>query len=220
MTLPVAFCWTKYGVEAGEAPEKIWARKQRERDANNGVFLWGLGSSIRPSLLALLEEDLSPHVLFTPMISSPDESDVSPTNVLLWTSAKGIYGEEYQLPPATIVTSRESTRAGRARHYALVCSAADTFDAREGGESFSADDVRNYRSGSRVGASQVTAVVRRATGPLSSDGAYQVHLSAKLVYPYFVELAKPVRVTGDLRLDLAQFPQSVEEQVLALVNGR
>ena len=39
--LPSHFVWTRYGTESGESMGAILARKERERIAAAGCFLWG-----------------------------------------------------------------------------------------------------------------------------------------------------------------------------------
>ena len=46
--LPDLFCWTKYGTEAGEDIGAILERKESERLASGGTFLWGVGNAIGP----------------------------------------------------------------------------------------------------------------------------------------------------------------------------
>ena len=48
--LPTIFCWTRFGGEAGEPIEQILFRKEQERLANGGVFLWGIGNAVGPSI--------------------------------------------------------------------------------------------------------------------------------------------------------------------------
>ena len=76
--LPEAFCWTKFGVEAGEPPLSIFQRKELERRRNGGIFLWGIGQSIGPSLPDLLRVTPSPEVLFSPIRTPAAAHDVSP----------------------------------------------------------------------------------------------------------------------------------------------
>jgi hypothetical protein len=67
----------------------------------------------------------------------------------------------------------------------------------------------NMLSGSRLGASQVTAVVRRSE-PIRADGQfYVVALRADLVWPFFVRLAEPVGVGND---DRRQAPRLAEQR--------
>jgi hypothetical protein len=44
--LPEAFVWTRFGTEAGQTIDRILARKEAERIANGGLFLWGIGNSV------------------------------------------------------------------------------------------------------------------------------------------------------------------------------
>ena len=162
--MPEAFCWTKYGDESGERPDSIFCRKEVERERNGGVFLWGIGQSIRPSLGALLRATSSPVVLFSPMKSQPAERDVAPSDVVLWCDATGHDGSQYTLPDYSLVTSRFAGAASRMYHFALVCESASPivgqgdFVAR-----LMLDELRNLVSGSVLGSSQVTSVVRRVS---------------------------------------------------------
>jgi hypothetical protein len=189
--LPDAFCWTKYGPESGESPTSILRRKESERRSNGGVFLWGVGNSIRPSLVSLLELTDQPEVIFTPIISAPKKEDALPDQVVSWRRATGIDGDPFELPPHSLVTSR-AVRAGRARerHYALVCFSSEELAAPAEPGSFDKSDVRNLRTGAAVGSSQVTSVVRLLGGP--SGSRYQVRIRAQLVHPYLVELTDPL----------------------------
>lgn len=188
--IPEMFCWTKYGTEAGEAIGAILARKEAERQANGGVFLWGIGNAVGPSIESLLQQTAQPQVVFTPMLSKAAARDVSPPSVAVWRSGIGLDGVHYEVPAHSRVTSRVSP-AGRA-HYALVCqSNAPLIASVRDGASFASTHVQNLRSGSRVGASQVTSVVRRiacAVGLLQSS--YKVSFSADLVAPYLVRLTE------------------------------
>lgn len=193
-----AFCWTKFGTEAGESIESIRTRKEMERQGNGGVFLWGIGNSIRPSLLGLLEATSRPRVVFSPMLSAPSPADVSPSLVVQWGEAYGIDGSRYVLPRYSNVTSRARTFGSSSpRHFALVCYAEDSIVHDAHDEWVSRDGVRNYLSGGPLGASQVTSVVRTVGGTLSASSRdYMVAFRATLVYPYLVTLRAP-RVAGN-----------------------
>src|ERR1700724_2121575 len=104
--LPEVFCWTKFGDEAGEAARAIFRRKEAERKGNRGTFLWGIGQSIRPSLLELLHIASAPEVLFSPMRSAAARHDVSPSSVVVWSEGIGLDGQLYVLPEHSLVTSR------------------------------------------------------------------------------------------------------------------
>lgn len=189
--LPPAFCWTKFGVEAGEPVVGILARKERERAENGGTFLWGIGTSVRPSLEALLPEVPEPDVLFSPMRSRPAPRDVEPDGVVAWRSATGLDGRAFEIPQASLVTSRTSARK---THFALVCHSGRPLPVSgkpEGGDAPWVDDLtlRNLLTGRPVGSSQVTSVVR----PVSAAGSrrYRVAFRAQLRAPYLLVLSDP-----------------------------
>jgi hypothetical protein len=61
------------------------------------------------------------------------------------------------------------------------------------------ESLKNLTTGASVGASQVTAVVRRSDSGEYQDGnRYRIAFSASLVFPGFVRLARPVSVKGEL----------------------
>jgi hypothetical protein len=197
MALPDYFVWTRYGTESGEAAESILARKEQERQMAGGLFLWGIGNSVAPSVRKLLHhlKGRDPAVLFSPMLAAPREADVSPAGVVAWSCARGIDEREWEMPSGTIVTSRAGAGAARkSRHYALVCLRAEPLREDVAGERFAIDDLTNFASGNRVGHSQVTSVVHRVGR--SSDGPYVAAVLATLVYPYVVELTEPVALGG------------------------
>lgn len=186
--LPDLFCWTKHGTEAGEDISAILARKEAERVASGGTFFWGIGNAIGPSVETLLTHTSAPQVIFTPMRSRPAARDVAPTQVAVWRRGVGLDGEPFELPDYSRVTSRVSPT--RKHHYALVCRSAQPLEVgSRRGLSFAPTHVQNLRSGSRVGASQVTSVVRKiacARGPIPLS--YTVSFTADLVAPYLVRL--------------------------------
>src|SRR5262249_38682912 len=121
MPLPECFCWTRFGTEAGQSPEQILERKEQERKANDGVFFWGIGNAIGPSMLELLRCTDSPEVIFSPIHSMPRREDAMPESVVAWSEAQTLSGDEYQLPQHSLITSRFAPLRPRAKHYALVC---------------------------------------------------------------------------------------------------
>jgi hypothetical protein len=117
--LPLHFCWTRYGTEAGETIEQILARKEQERLANGGTFLWGIGNAIsRLSMLELLRVEPQPEAVFSPIRNKPSKKDVNPSCVVMWTVGQTLNGCRYELPAGSVVTSHGQ----RTKHYALVCS--------------------------------------------------------------------------------------------------
>lgn len=201
MPVPTEFCWTRFGTESGERIEAIFERKEQERRNNGGVFLWGIGNSVRPSLAELVKHEPRPSVVFSPMRSKPARADASPAEVLLWTSAVGLDGVSYALPHHSVVTSAvRGDRLPRV-HYALVCSSDSPIDEVNGSEVFRYSDLRNWSNGTAIGASQVTCVVRRERTSDDDGSEYRAALVATLCPPYFVRLGAPRRVPEELRLD-------------------
>jgi hypothetical protein len=185
--IPRLFCWSKFGTEAGEPIRRIRERKERERSLGRGVFLWGIGNSVGPSIKLLLERDSQPTVLFTPMLSRPAKVDSQPDAVVEWARGEGLDGRPHNVPAHSTVTSRASRSTS---HYALVCYSELPIDANESGASFGRDDVVNLASGSPVGSSQVTAVVERATRSPAPPRPYEVAFRATLVYPFVIRLTE------------------------------
>jgi hypothetical protein len=191
--LPAAFCWTRFGAEAGESFGEILARKDVERQAGDGIFYWGIGSAVGRSLKALIARVDTPEVLFSPIASAPRACDVSPGHVVRWTEGQGLHGESMLLPEHARVTSRWDPDRPTTARYALVCHSDEPLQLDDHGElCFGA--LRNLLSGAGIGASQVTAVVRRDFVQPTSGRRYRVALRASLVWPYLVRLASPALV--------------------------
>lgn len=182
--LPAQFCWTKFGTESGESVAAIRERKEQERLAGGGRFYWGIGGSVGPSVRSLLQRTPNPEVMFTPMLSRPASVDVAPARIRVWESGIGLDGEPHELIGA-VVTSRQSRRS---KHYALVCASDGPIDVDCPPVSFSRDSVVNLRSGTPVGSSQVTSVVRLREGVPARGAGYRVAFRARLVPPFFVTL--------------------------------
>jgi hypothetical protein len=163
------------------------------------VFLWGIGNSIRPSLVALLERTSEPVVVFTPMLSPPAEQDRRPAAVGAWLQATGLDGQPFEIPAATTVTSGLRGSELPRCHYALVCRRDEPLADLD--EAWLDDDhLRNLRTGSRVGSSQVTSVVERVSDHQPRQ-RYPVAFLAHLVAPFQVVLTNCVpHVPGQLAL--------------------
>jgi hypothetical protein len=195
--IPQRFCWTKFGAEAGERVDDILARKERERMANGGVFLWGIGNSVAAGIKALVRLEKEPTVIFSPMRAKAKGHDTHPARVVIWRSARGIDGDFWSIPSGSTVTSRGESSAGSAKrlHYALVCrSDASLLINSHSNLSLDFGSISNLLSGSPLGFSQVTSVVDYRDTSGGSGPLYAVGFSARLVYPYFVELSDPVAV--------------------------
>jgi hypothetical protein len=194
MFFPISFVWTRFGTEAGQTIDSILRRKEQERIANNGVFFWGIGNAVGPSISALLSHTDDPVVLFSPIKSPARKEDAQPECVVSWTAAVGLDGAPYSIPLRSLITSRFTV--GRQRHYALVCSSdsplTNTCDkSLTTSEGIFAGDICNFLTGRPIGASQVTAVVQRRGKQSPSRADYPVSFRARLVYPYFIRLSAP-----------------------------
>lgn len=198
--LPKIFCWTRFGTEAGEPIERILDRKEAERRANGGVFLWGIGNSVAPGIAELIRRSDRPEVLFSPIKSRPRSADVNPVNVASWTVGETLAGSQFELPRTMSILSRCSDQARCAPHYALICSLDKPLVLSDLGRlAFRA--LRNVVSGNPLGASQVTAVVRQIDMRDGDSGDYTVAMRAQLVAPYFIRLREPVAVPVGLLSD-------------------
>lgn len=185
--LPAAFCWTRFGTEAGEPIGAILERKEQERRANDGTFFWGIGNSVAPGLAALLKRCKRPEVLFSPIKGRPRPVDVAPATVISWRAGQTLDGKDFEIPTSALVTSRGSGRC--LGHYALVCSSSRPLAMADLGRlDFLA--LRNLLSGNPLGASQVTAIVKREESRPTSDMQYAVAFRAALAWPYFVRLTQ------------------------------
>jgi hypothetical protein len=190
--VPSMFCWTRFGTEASEPIDAILRRKEQERLLNGGVFLWGIGNAIGPSMAELVRRESVPEVLFSPMKSAPKCKDVAPAAVATWTSATGLDGRTFELPSNSVVTSRFDILAPKKGHYALVCYSETPLASARGQGTLSFSKLRNILTGRPVGASQVTAVVEQSVDICLALTLYDVAIRAALVAPYFVRLADPV----------------------------
>lgn len=192
--LPTHFCWTRFGAEAGQRIQHIIERKDAERRNNGGIFLWGIGNAIGPSMRELLLREHSPEVIFSPIKSPPKREDAEPNDVVVWTSGHDLGGASVSLPPCSLVTSRGSSTTRRAsRHYALVCYSDSSLRIHDTATwpTITTGNLVNLLSKSPVGASQVTAVVLHDAERSAAGASYPVALRALLVPPYLVELTNP-----------------------------
>ncbi len=195
MELPHTFCWTRFGAEAGQPIDAIFARKEQERQENGGVFLWGIGNNISPSLPTLLRDERQPKVLFSPIRSKPQTHDVQPAEIAVWTRAIGADGRLFSIPDASLVTSRYTLN--KKKHFALVCRSLHPLRDMERPKQISMKALRNAKTGNPVGFSQVTAIVRRDRDDDDLIAEYPVALCCELVAPYVITLECPIVVSGE-----------------------
>jgi len=82
MTLPETFMWTKMGWESGVRLADILRQKEVERQAQGGLFLRGIGTTLSAERLRALRERVQvPHVVFTKMVSGSKPIDYEPDNL-------------------------------------------------------------------------------------------------------------------------------------------
>lgn len=196
-------CWSRMQAEAGQGLEAIVARKELERKAGNGIFLWGVGNapSVAISALARLRKPVP--VVFSVMKTRPKKVDVAPSRVVAWRCYIDAQGVERDLPANSIVTSRGDSPTGAKRgHYALMCRSGEPLSLASG-EAFDVNAYRNAsEKGAPVGASQVTALLRQVTEP-SEEADYEANLRADLDGSYWVRLTDPVDVPSRMLNRLA-----------------
>ncbi|UWU86113.1 hypothetical protein N2605_06555 [Bradyrhizobium yuanmingense] len=206
-SLTETVCWSRMQTEAGQELQAIVDRKELERSAGNGVFCWGVGNAPSRSIPQLVRAGADVDVVFSIMKSRPKAVDVAPSRLRIWRSFFDHSGREQPLPPATLITSRaDAGIRTRNVHYALMCRSDRELTLGDFGP-FDPSAYRNLSdTGGAVGASQVTALLRRVSGEAPAP-AYRVNLKAKLGLGYWVRLGDPIDLTAGRR--------SMLERVLA-----
>src|ERR1700736_3685919 len=92
--LPRAFCWSRMGDEAGQGIATILLRKDLERRATGGTFVWGIGNALGNAMRGLIAREEHPQVLFSPIRSISAVRDRAPTGVLVWSGYIDEHGRE------------------------------------------------------------------------------------------------------------------------------
>lgn len=187
------------GAESGEALAAIIRRKEYERQIGGGLFAWGIGNALGTGIDLLAAAVVDPLVVFSPMPSRPKREDAAPGSVLLWTAYDDVGGASLPLPPHIIITSRGHVGENvKARHYALFCSSSSPLTERQASfATVQPATLVNFSSLRRVGASQVTAVVRQMRAGEASATEYNVAFTAKLAGPRYARLHAPRRLQAD-----------------------
>jgi hypothetical protein len=190
-------CWSRMQAEAGQTLDAIIARKEMERVAGCGLFVWGIGNPPAALSRVLARGQVPVQVVFSIMKSRPKRVDVVPSRVVAWRRYIDCHGVERPLPAHALVLSRgDSARGPKLTHYALMCRSDEPLELRRG-EPFDPAAFRNASAaGAPVGASQVTALLRR-TGVASCLSDYEANFTAWLTDSYWVRLVDPVEL--DLR---------------------
>lgn len=193
---PRFVCWTKMQAEAGQDLADIFRRKEYERKAGSGVFFWGIGS---PLDFSRLRSSDRVDLVFSTMLSAPKSEDKNPESVLVWRKYLNATGQEVDLPPHVLLTSRATTKLGpKKRHYALVCHSEKELVLADEGE-FDPTAHRNAGpNGGKVGFSQVTSLLER-TSETSTTSRYRINFRAELRRPFLVKLCDPVLLEAEDR---------------------
>ena len=206
--------------EAGQSLANIVARKERERRAGGGAFLWGVGNAPPTIARVLARAELPVRAIFSVMKSSPKSIDVAPSRIVTWRQYIDFDGIERCLPAHALVTSRADSASGPKKvHYALMCRSAEPLVLRSGIEPFNPSAFRNAGgTGAPVGNSQVTALLRRAE--ISARALdYEVNLSAWLTGSYWVRLTNPIEITPTKLDQLTQLYEANEAEWIRLVSA-
>lgn len=186
--------------EAGEQLDTIVARKELERQAQDGLFFWGVGNAPAKAASLLAKERQRVDVIFSIMKSKPKSSDADPSDLYVWRRFIDLNGAVRPLPAGVLITSRGDSRGGAKRwHYALMCHSEHPLVLGDYGAFFPSDYRNVGGTGAPIGASQVTALLKRNTG----DGAtpeYHINMRAKLTGSYWVKLADPAAISGAKRI--------------------
>ncbi|MBS0480526.1 MAG: hypothetical protein JSR79_14660 [Proteobacteria bacterium] len=200
-------CWSRMQAEAGQALDAIVERKERERQAGGGSFLWGVGNAPAQVTNVLARAGIPVRAVFSVMKTRPKAVDVSPSRTVIWRSYIDAQGVERPLPPHALVTSRGDSAGGAKRvHHALMCR-SDTPLAIRRGDAFDPAAFRNAGgSGAPVGFSQVTALLRRVQFDHDRSD-YEANLTAWLTDSYWVRLTDPDELDADRLAILADIPR-------------
>ncbi len=213
----VYVCWSRMQAEAGQSLEMIIARKELERQAGGGLFMWGGGNAPSRAINPLARLRISVPVVFSTMKSKPKAADLAPSRIVVWRQYFDEHGIERPLPTGALVISRGDSAGGaKTRHYALMCY-SDTPLEIEQGTPFDPSAFRNASgTGAQVGASQVTALLRQVSEP--SDALdYEANIVAQLTEGYWVRLSDPLELSMKAVSQISEFAGDTEEW-LALVD--
>lgn len=209
-------CWSRMQAEAGQPLHAIIERKERERLAGGGVFLWGVGNAPAVAINQLARLRMPIPIVFSTMKSKPKAVDTAPSRTVAWRRYVDENGVERPLPKSALVTSRGDSASGaKSKHYALMCY-SDTPLALSHGTPFDHAAFRNVGgAGAPVGASQVTALLKQVAEPAQSP-AYEANIVAWLTGGYWVRLTDPRELDAKAITDIASFDGNTIEW-LALV---
>lgn len=204
-------CWSRMQAEAGQPLADIVRRKELERSAGGGMFCWGVGNAPAVITAALAKLNQPVQAIFSIMKSRPKLVDTQPSRVVAWRKFFDQEGTLRSLPRHVLITSRaDSAKGPKTRHFALMCYSDRGLDLQNG-HAFDPSAFRNAGGvGAPVGASQVTALLRRVSTS-SEETDYEVNLSAWLTAGYWVRLADPIELSPEFDRINAIKKSSAEE---------
>jgi hypothetical protein len=191
MQLPEALVWSKVGPEAGLTVDAILRWKELQRQLGDGLFFWGIGTSIKSGKVAQVHRRCGhASVLFSIQPSAAKASDQNPSAICLWSHFIDGVGREQPVPNGACVTSKAGN--GKSKHYALICKTSTPLRIRRDIDF----DVGAYKNldGGAIGNSQVTAVIEKCEPP-KKVRAYPIGFMASLDQPYVATLTKPKLLT-------------------------
>lgn len=190
------FVWTKMQTESGISLPAILALKEVERLAGNGVFWWGIGTSLGKSVQEHAEKAGGTlPVLFSLMLSRPQKRDAAPSGgVRLWTKWENITTGQRDDLPSHVLEFSASHEKERSYHYALVCHSHTPLAIASHG----AFDETRYKTinGKPPAAIQSTALLNGELYEDQTPGKYHFGFRATLVRPWVVKLVSPRKLSS------------------------
>lgn len=121
---------------------------------------------------------------------------------MVWNAYIDSEGTEIEIPKHVLVTSKSDVRRnrkGQLVYYALICKATEPLSVGDYGPFDSANYKNIGDDGKRIGPSQVTALVERASNA-AGNTKHRINLQAKLALDYWVRLSQPREIPADCEL--------------------
>ena len=184
------FVWTKMQTESGMNLPAILAIKEIERLAGSGVFWWGVGQGLGESVREHAKQSGGTlPVLFSIMLSTPQQKDAKPNGLRIWTKYETPAGR-VDMPPHVLEFSGDSE--GRNYHFALICHSHIPLAVTSHG-AFDPTCYRTVTTGRPPGDRAVTVLLRGNLYEDHPEGKYHFGFRATLVEPWAVRLVCPRR---------------------------
>ena len=185
----------------GESLNQIIGRKEAERRSGNGVFWWGIGTSLGSAVEDnVVSHDSTLPVLFSRQLSPPQKKDADPDHVCVWNAWRSKSGLYDVIPDHVLVTGASNPATS---YYALCCHSDASLKLTNHGQ-FDPQQCQTM-SGKVPGASQVTCLLRNMRPGGHSGGRYSIGFKATLAYPWTVRLTDGRLLTPQQRQKLSRF---------------